>query len=167
MKHFYTSLVACVLLAANLPIQAETAQNTFQVTAGTVGKCSITADALVFSTNIATPITSAEIPKATSKLNVLCSPTTLYSVALDLGQGTGASCTARKMKNIDGVSVGTLDYNLYKDSGAVFGGGACGEDSGPLTGTGVFQTINVNGKILPQNPDKGLFKDIITATMTF
>jgi len=170
MKHFYSSLVACMLLAANLPILAETAGSGFQVSAGTVGKCSITADALAFNENIPTPIIQEWT--VTGGIRVLCSPATIYRVALDLGTGNGKTCAARKMTNVAGPSTSTLDYNLYTKTttaSSVFGDGVtCGEDSGERTGTGVTQTIIVYGQIpFHQNPDRGSFSDLVTATMTF
>ncbi len=159
-----------MLLAANLPILAETAQNGFQVSAGTVGKCTITTEAIAFGT-LPTPIVNPNDALRYGSVHALCSLATKYRVALDLGKGDGATCATRKMKNNDGVSVGTIDYNIYLlGSGQpVFGDGVlCGQDSGELTGTGAVQAIEYVSKIMtPQNPGAGSFSDLVTATITF
>jgi len=170
MKHFYSSLVACVLLAANLPIQAATTDNTFSVTAKTVGKCTISANELAFNTSIPTPIEKNW--DASSKLTVICSTTTPYSIGLNDGQGGGATCGDRRMTKIGGLASEILRYQLHTDAAhtIIFGkagvGSTCPIEVGG-TGSGVEQFVTVYGRIVPQSPVQGSFSDTITATVTF
>jgi len=169
MKHFYSSLVACVLLAANLPIQAATTDNTFSVTAKTVGKCTISANELAFNTAIPTPIEKNW--DASNTLTVICSTTTPYSIGLNDGQGNGATCGDRRMTKIGGAPTDTLKYQLHTDAARsiIFGkaGSTCPiEVEG--TGSGAEQFITVYGRIPTQSTTvQGSFSDTITATVTF
>jgi len=154
-----------MLLAANLPIIAATTQNTFSVTASTVGKCTISANELAFNTTIPTPIVI--IPEATGTLVIFCSSDGQGEVSLSQGAGIGASCADRRMTPAAGGE-GFLKYQLYRDQGGstIFGDGVtCGATQLFDTSTGY---VYVYGRLIaPQSPAPGLYSDTITATITF
>jgi len=164
MKHFYSSLVACVLLAANLPILAETTTSGLKITARTVGKCGITSITnLAFKTDIPTPISI--IQEAHSVIVIFCSSAVTGLVSLNQGEGSGATCNERRMTQQGGT--GLLKYQLYRDDtgSTVFGDGATCGATQPFSYTDL---INVYGRlVVPQSPAPGLYSDTITATVTF
>ena len=98
-------------------------------------------------------------------LTVQCTNTTAYVVSLGLGTGTGVTLpTARKMTK----GAETVTYGLYSDTAraVVWGTGAGQTVSG--TGTGIAQTINVYGRVPPQNtPSPGVYTDVVVVTVTY
>jgi spore coat protein U-like protein len=123
--------------------------------------CTIDAAPLDFGnvTNLATVSPSA------SNLSVTCTSGGAYTVALDGGES--GNVNARRM-TIDGGSA-VINYQLYRPTGVP---NVWGNTSGLTlagTGTGLPQSLQVHGVVLPAQGPKpaGTYRDTITATITF
>ena len=108
-----TRILAAALLASScgLAIGASPATTTFQVTATVASNCIVTATPMSFGTY--TP--GAGDIDQTSTISVRCSNLTPYAIGLDAGTGGGTAGTYRAMSH--GSVTGTLQYNLFIDSG--------------------------------------------------
>lgn len=150
---------ALVLAQGAQPADAATATSTMAVSATVLSFCSITAAPLAFG-NYSTAVTNA-----TTALAVTCTVGTTYNIGLDLGLGTGATVSQRRMT----FNTSALSYGLYSDAGhTVVWGNTVGTNTLAGTGTGLVQSINVYGQI-PANQvvAPGLYTDTVTATITY
>ena len=132
---------ACGLAAAVLlgqAAQAATATSTIAVSATVLSFCSLTALPLAFGNY------SSALVNATTTLAVVCTVGTTYSVGLDLGQGTGATVTQRRMT----LNTSQLSYALYSDAARTTPwGNTVGTNTQAGTGNGLTQTLTVYGQI--------------------
>ena len=138
---------------------AATATSTIAVTATVLSFCSLTALPLAFGNY------STALVNATTTLAVLCTVGTTYNVGLDLGQGSGATVSQRKMT----YNTSVLGYGLYADAAhSIAWGSTVGSNTQTGTGTGLTQTLTVYGQI-PANQvvAPGLYTDTVTATITY
>jgi spore coat protein U-like protein len=152
-------VLATTAFASGTPAAAATSTTTMSVTATVQATCSVSAATLAFGTYTGTQLDGS------STLSVSCTNTTPYTVALNVGTGTGATVAVRKMT----ASATTLNYSLYQDSarGTVWGQ-TTGTDTVAGTGNGSAQTLNVYGRIPSgQLPTPGSYSDTITATITY
>jgi len=97
-------------------------------------------------------------------ITVTCTPGQSYSLALDEGDGAGASESARLMT---GPGAATVTYSLYTDAGYndVWGTGA---DALSGTGTGSAIVHDVYGRVGPQaTPAPGNYTDTVAVTLTY
>lgn len=143
--------------------QAATATASFNVTLEIQAECLVnSATDLDFGVHgvLATNV------DVTSTLTVQCTNTTLYTIALDVGTGVGASVAARRMT---GPSLQTVAYALYRDASHLqLWGTTTGVNRQPGTGNGAAQAYTVYGRIPPQTtPGTGNYADIITATIEY
>lgn len=103
----------------------------------------------------------------TSQIDVTCTNTSPYEIALDEGTTAGGSIATRKMT--DGTQ--TIDYNLCQDAGCVANWGettGIGGDTVVATGNGANQPHTVYGQVPVQTtPDPGIYTDTVTVTVTF
>lgn len=102
---------------------------------------------------------------ATGTIVARCTNTTPYSVALSNGTGGGTGPLQRRMvKGSEAVI-----YGLYQNAGRTLAfGSTAGTDTLSGIGTGLAQTLNVYGRILPQTtPSAGAYADTITVTLTY
>lgn len=127
--------------------------------------CSITsATDMDFGTH---GVISANVDQV-SAINVQCTPLTPYSVALNEGNGAGATIAVRKMTGVSG----TINYSLYTDAlrtdvWGTGGGGANGSTVGGL-GTGLPIPHVVYGRVPPQTTSgAGVYTDVIAVTVTY
>jgi spore coat protein U-like protein len=153
-------LLALVIGTTPVSGQTSTATATISVTATVLSSCTLTAQPLAFGNY------SAVILNATTTLSVTCTNGSAYTVALDLGTGSGATVSARKMTY---NTTNTLNYGLYQDSGhATIWGNTTGTNTEAGTGTGSLQTLTVYGSIpASQFVVPGSYSDTVTATITF
>jgi spore coat protein U-like protein len=99
-------------------------------------------------------------------VTVNCTSLVAYTVALNAGQGTGATTTTRKMATGGGGS--TLNYKMFQDSSRTTNwGNTTGTDTVAGTGTGSNQTI----LIYPQLPAAqyvvpNTYNDTVTVSVT-
>jgi spore coat protein U-like protein len=157
-------VLAAVLAGVAAPALAATATSTFSVTGQVVATCSISAGALAFGSTIPTPVNSNI--DATSTITATCSNAVPFSIALNAGQGAGATMAVRKMSS----GTNTVNYTMYTDAGrtTVWGDGTAGSVVNSLTGTGAPQAIPVFGRIpTGQTPATGTYNDTILVTLTF
>ena len=142
---------------------AQSATDTFSVTAEVIDACTITANDLDFGNYSA--ISGSNVD-ASSTLEVTCTNGTSYSVALDEGTTSGGTLTTRLMT--DGSN--TLDYNLYTSAArtTVWGDGTSSSVTVSGTGSGSLQSLSVYGRIpASQSVAIGSYSDTITATISF
>lgn len=140
-----------------------TATSTFQVQAIVVGACTIAANTLNFGEYDATATTDLD---ATTTLSVVCTSETPYTVALDKGQGPGASVANRIMTNGDDL----LNYSLYQDSTrAAVWGDTIGTNTVAGNGNGEEQNLTVYGRIFSgqTTAPAGAYADTIEATIEY
>ncbi len=153
-------LAAALLLGAHAPAaSAATATSSIAVSATVLSFCSLTALPLAFGNY------SAAAVSATTTLSVVCTVGTTYSVGLDVGQGSGATVTQRRMT----FNTSQLAYGLYSDSGHTAAwGNTVGTNTLAGTGNGLAQVLTVYGQI-PANQvvAPGLYTDTVTATITY
>jgi len=142
---------------------AQTATDTFTVTAEVIDACNITANDLDFGNYSAIAGTNLD---ATSTVEVTCTNGTSYTVELDQGTTVGGTLTTRLLT--DGSD--TLDYNLYTTNArtSVWGDGTSSSVTVPGAGSGALQSLTVYGRIpASQNVAIGSYSDTVTATINF
>jgi spore coat protein U-like protein len=122
-----------------------------QAAGSTTGSLGVSATVLDNCTIAAVPLafgnySSAANKDATATITVNCSTGTAYTVALDLGLGTGAVLASRKMQ---GPQAGDLlGYQIFSDTGrTTLWGSTVGVNTVGGTGTGVDQPITVYGRV--------------------
>jgi len=142
---------------------ADTATNTFNVTATVLKVCTVSAGNLAFGNydpTAATPTTG------TSTVSMLCTLNTPYNVRLSQG-ANGTGVTDRKM--IGGGGSDTLAYSLYRDASYTQNWGITDTtDTVDGTATGVLQTHTVYGRIAAQTTAPvGSYSDTVTVTVNY
>ena len=153
-------LAAGLLLGQGIPAaRAATATSTIAVSATVLSFCSLTALPLAFGNY------STALVNATTSLTVTCTVGTTYNVGLDVGQGTGATVSLRKMA----FNTSLLGYSLYADAAhSIVWGNTVGTNTQTGTGNGLAQAITVYGQIpAGQAVAPGLYTDTVTATITY
>ncbi len=155
------------LLTGGSALAANPATTTFPVSATVVKTCSVSATALAFGNY--TPGSGAAT--GTSTVNVLCTKSTSFTVALNGGTTTGGTISQRLLVN--GTNI--LQYNLYTDSNRtiLWGDGTTGvAPTGTGLGTGTAVPFTVYGN-LPDNATNqaalpGLtYNDLITVSVAY
>jgi len=152
-------LLGVVVTTTPVAGQTGTATATISVTATVLSFCTLTAQPLPFCnySNVAL--------NGTASLTATCTNVSAYTIALDLGTGTGATVAARKMT----LNTNTLSYALYQDSAHTLPWGpTTGTNSEAGTGNGAAQTLTVYGVIAAgQYVPVGTYTDTVTATISF
>lgn len=164
MKSTRRALLVCGLLGYAASGWAATATTSFTVSGTVVPTCSVTAAALSFGGAIPNPINSDV--DAQSNITATCSSGAAYTIALNAGNGTGATFASRKLSS----GPNTLDYTLYTDPSrtVVWGDGTGGSSVFNGSGSGAAQAIPVYGRIpSPQTVPTGAYNDLIVVTLTF
>lgn len=151
--------VALALCVSATAASAATATASMSVTASVQATCTVSATGLSFGTYV-----SAQLDASTT-LSVSCTNTTPYNIGLDVGTGTGATVSSRKMTS----GAQTLTYSVYSDSGrATVWGPTIGTNTVTGTGNGSAQSFTVYGRIPSgQLPTPGSYSDTVTATVTY
>ena len=167
MRKILTATVAGTLLLAAAQADALTATTTFQVTATVLKTCSVNAATLAFGNY--TP--GSGTLSGTTTVNVLCTKTTPYTVALNAGT-TGGSTFAQRLL---GNGANTLQYNLYTTNtyATVWGDGSgtTATQAGVGAGLATASALTVFGQLpdnaTNQNAVPGAYTDTITVTVTY
>ncbi len=172
MRQILTALAAVTLgataLTAGAAHSATTTTTTFAVTATVLSTCSATAAALPFGTY--TP--GAGGLAANSTISVKCTKNTPYTVALNVGTGTGAAfATGRLMSS----GANTLQYNLYTSAAfaTVFGDGTgtTATVAGVGAGVATATTTTVYGQLVDSAANQlavpGSYTDTITVSVSY
>ena len=147
-------------LCSPLAAQSATATTTFNATATVIATCAVSA------TNVAFGNYSTAQLDSTGSVTATCTNGTTYTVALDVGTGSGATVGARKMT---GPASQTLIYSLYSDaSRSTVWGPTVGTNTVAGTGTGSAQALTVYGRIPAlEYPAPGSYSDTITVTVAY
>lgn len=163
--------VAVLVPAAAMAQRTDTAQ--FQVTATVLAFCSIDANDLAFGEIQLQNETSTD---AQSTLEVSCTRTTPYTVALSSGANAeGGGVSNRAMVATVGDTTERLTYQLYLDAArtSVWGDGS-GTNSSVKQGTGNGlllaspQQLTVYGRVQAgQDVPPATYTDTVTATITY
>lgn len=157
---------AALALLVTVPALAGSGGGSFQVGATILVACNVSGTNLNFGGNLDPLATSGPVDTS-SNLQVVCTNTTPYSVALNAGlnAGGGSNFGARAMKSGNN----TLPYQLYLDTGhaTVWGDGA---SSGVYhgTGTGSSQSLTIYGRLPSLNGvAPGTYSDTVTVTISY
>lgn len=161
-----TAIAFAALGVASAPTQAATATTTFNVRITITAACDISTTAptdVDFGTQ---PSTATNVDNQ-GALNVNCTPSAPYTIALDNGQN-GTSATTRAMSN----GTALVPYQLYRNAarGAADIWGSTTGTGGNVfagTGSGTVQNIPVYGRVPSTNFPAGAYNDVITATITY
>lgn len=156
------ALVAGGALASASPALAGTATTSFQVTANVNSNCTIAAGDLAFGDY---DPTGGDLD-ATSTIQLLCTSSAQWNLALNEGTYSGATVTTRKMT---GPGTYSLNYGLYRNSLRTDNWGkTVGTDTLSGVGSGSTENVTVYGRIPgTQNVGAGGYVDTITATVSF
>lgn len=158
--------VCFCLLFCTQTILAATATAQLTVNATVINACTVAAGALPFGNydpTSATPLDGASTPPA---ISVTCTIGESYSIGLNGGAGGGSATNPRVMTGTPG---GTLNYDLFQDSGRLtLWGNTSPTNTVNKSGTGVPQTSQVFGRIpaLQASP-AGAYQDMVTITVSF
>lgn len=159
--------LSTVLLAGTaVPSLAGTATSSFSVTATVANSCIVSASTLAFPTYLPTTATATT---GSTALNVTCTLSAPYTVALSNGSGTGADPTAGASgRKMTGPSSALLAYNLYQDAAFTQAWGSTGLYLYSGTGNGLLQALTVYGRVpASQVAAAGNYTDTINVTVTF
>jgi spore coat protein U-like protein len=167
MRKILRTTAAAAIVAITSGANAATTTATFQVSATVLKTCSVSAAALAFGDY--TPGSGASVGSTT--INVNCTKSTAYTVALNGGTTTGGTIAQRLLVN----GTNTLQYNLYTSNtyATVFGDGTGTSVTQSGTGSGVStaNAVTVYGHILDnatnQTAVPGAYTDTITVTVTY
>ena len=167
MNLFKSTLIATSLVAAGFAGTADAASKstTFKVKIKITESCefSTAAGDVTFDDRAR----SGNEAIAEGNLQVLCTPGTPYTIALNQGVN-GTSVTDRKMKKAGGTD--TIPYGLYTDAGRTQNWGNTTGTTHSDEGTGIPQNVPVFGKVeggSSLNVSAGNYSDTIRATITY
>jgi spore coat protein U-like protein len=153
------TLAACISTSA----MAATDTDTFDVTLTIVAACEVTADNdMAFGTQNFLDVAI----DATADFTIQCTDSTVGTISLDQGLGTGGSYTDRFMEN----GAEQIEYGLYTDAArsSYWGDGSLGSTTVVHTGTGAETTLTIYGRTTSgQGPPAGSYSDTITVTVTY
>lgn len=145
---------------------AATATGTLSVTANVAAVCSVgvATNLLPFGT-----YTSGVALDVNGTLQVTCTATANYNIALDAGSGVGATIPTRILTNPS--PAGTLQYTIYTDPTrtTVWGNGTTGSTVAGV-GTGAAQSVTVPGRIFASQTgtvSPGNYTDTVNITVNF
>jgi len=147
------------LLLAGI-VSAATLTGSLNVTATMESVCTLSA-----STNVSFGSYIGNTKDVNGQINVLCTPSTSYTISLGTGQsGTYAN---RAMSNI--AMTYLLNYNLYKDLYVtVWGNGTGGSETVTETGDGTLHSTPVIGRVFSgQSVEAGDYSDTVVVTITY
>jgi spore coat protein U-like protein len=167
MRRVLIATAAGAALLAGGSASAVNATTTFQVTATVLKTCSVNATTLAFGNY--TPGGGPVV--GSSGVNVLCTKTTPFTVALNGGTTTGGTVAQRLMAN----GANTLQYNLYTTNAyaTVWGDGTGTSTTQSGAGTGLATPVayTVYGQLLDsafnQGAVPGSYTDTITVTVAY
>lgn len=160
----FTAVAALAVAAGSA--HAATATTTFNVRITITAACNITTTAPTDVNFGSQPSTATNVDNQ-GALNVNCTPSAPYTIALDNGQN-GTDVNSRKMSS----GTALVPYQLYRaatrTAADVWGsttGGSGNVYAG--TGSGTSQTVPVFGRVPSTNFPAGSYADVITATITY
>jgi spore coat protein U-like protein len=165
VKSAMVAVAALTLALVSVPNSAFAAPGTatIAVSASVVNTCTLNNGTLAFGTYSGAKVS------VTGTFTVNCTNGGDYIIALDKGNGSGATFAQRLMTNQSNTAY-TLGYSIFTASGGttVWGDGTSSTATVTGIGTGTSQTINVYG-VIPASETvlTGTYNDTITATVTY
>lgn len=147
---------------ASCPVTSpQTVQPAFNISATVQAACNINAANMNFGS---LTLLNANVD-ATSTITVQCTNSTPFNVGLNIGNGSGATVTARKMTS----GTKTIVYSLYQNAArTTVWGDTVGTDTASGIGIGANQYLTVYGRAPPQvTPAPATYTDTIIVTITY
>ncbi len=141
---------------------SSTSGTAFNVGATVVNNCLISATNVAFTSQ---GVLNSAL-SATGAITARCTNGDAFRISLS--SGSSGNVAARQMQRSGGG--GTVNYQLFVDSGhaSAWGDGSAGTTMATGTGTGNPVSINVYGLVPAQStPMPGSYSDTITATISF
>ncbi len=157
-------LAAAAVLGGEAQAQSSTTPQELDVSITITNSCTVSiASPISFGSqgSLATAVT------ATGTIDVNCTTDHPYDIALDAGEGTGATVEARLMTGPDDA---TITYSLYKDDqhAEVWGDDTVGETTKAGTGIGEAESHTVYGRIDAQvTPAAGAYSDSVAVVVHY
>lgn len=162
----YRFALTALLVTATGTAFADTATTTFNVLLTITKACSFSTAAS--DVNFSARASTATNVDADGTLRVTCTKGTPYTIGLSAGAGSGATTISRKMKSVGVTNLDEVPYALYRNAGRTLNwGNTPGTDTYGASGTGVEQSIQVNGRLPSANFSADSYSDLITATVTY
>ncbi|MGE0180023.1 MAG: spore coat U domain-containing protein [Sphingomonas sp.] len=162
----FVGRVALILGACAVPqaVFAATTTSSLNVTATVTANCTVSTSALAFG-NV--NVIGGSNVDGSGSLSVTCTSGTAWSAAADVGAGSGASFTNRRMSS----GGNTLNYNLYTTAArtTVWGNGTASTGTLSGTGTGSAQSVTVYGRVGSgqSGVPAGSYADTVSVTVTY
>jgi spore coat protein U-like protein len=152
LKTLVRNAAAISLLALSAAAGAQTASDTFLVTANVANSCSVTATDLAFGTY--DPF-AAGPTDGSSAINVTCTNGGTYAVSINGGPSN---------RSMAGPLGSTLTYSLFSDSGRTTAFGLAGQ-----VGTGSAIAHNVYGRVPAGQTSAraGNYSETVTVTVSY
>lgn len=156
---------AAVVAFAATPAHAVDTTASLSTSATVTSNCAVTTTAVAFG-NV--DVTLNANSDATGTFSVTCTNGTGWTAKANLGSGTGASITTRKMTS----GTNLLDYTLYTDTARtiIWGDGTVGNGS-TITGTGTGNAVSttIYGRVPSGQTTKlvGSYADTVTVTVSY
>lgn len=138
----------------------------FNVTATVTSDCNVSATNVDFGQLGIAALQAGST--TTGVVSVTCTRNTAYSVALNAGNGSGATAAERRLTRSGGSD--TLRYMLHSDAARtqLWGDGTAGSGTVADTGTGAVQTRTIYASVPAQPaPPPGPYLDTVVVTVTF
>jgi spore coat protein U-like protein len=169
MNRIHRIVLASIMLGlgSGTPLWAADATTTFNVLITITAACDISTSAPTSVNFGAQPSTASNVDNE-GALNVICTPSAAYTIALDDGQNSTGGAAGRRMSDGSGF----VPYQLYRDAGRTAADvwGSTGGSGGNVysgTGNGTVQSLPVYGRVPSTNFPAGSYSDVITATITY
>ena len=162
MRYFvFAAITGCVAFGA--PASAQTATGNLNVSVTIVAGCTVAGGTIAFGTQTSLQTAIDQ----TGTVNVTCTNTTPYTVALTAG-ANGASVTTRRMRG-GATNAEFINYALFTNAGRTTNWGqTIGTDTVAGTGNGNAQPLTIFGRVPAQAiGSPGSYTDTVTVTVTF
>ena len=158
------SVLAATLCLCSVT-NAATATGTMSVTATVASTCIVGTSTLAFGSTTSAAILSDNID-VTGAVTVNCTTGSVYTIALGIGVGAGATFPIRNMTSGENL----LNYTVYTEAAHtnLWGDGTTGSETVEGTGNGSAQTISAYGRIFSgQNAPAASYTDTISVSVSY
>jgi spore coat protein U-like protein len=162
------ALVAVIAIGAigiGQTVSAATATGNLTISATVTSSCVVGASTLTFASATSAAIAAGPVA-STGAVSVNCTMGSPYTVALDKGNGTGATLATRVMAS----GSNKLNYSIYTSAALtnVWGDGTSGSQTMAGTGNGAAQLINAYGSVFgTQVATAGSYADTVSITVSY
>lgn len=144
---------------------AATATGVMSVTATVASTCIVGTSTLAFGSTTSSAILADNID-AVGTVSVTCTSGSVYTVALGIGGGAGATFPIRNMT----AGTDLLNYTVYTEAAHtnIWGDGTTSSSTVGGTGSGIAQTISAYGRIFSgQNAPAASYTDTISVSVSY